>query len=151
MSPAGRGAEIFRGKGKCLDCHRVDGEGQTSGPDLSDIGRHRETEWIRRAITEPESAMYDSFDGYRWTIQIPDNYLLVEIMTLKGEQVRGGRLNEDAFSIQIRDGQGRIRSFSKSDIGRLDKKWGKSPMPAYRDVLSAAEIDSLVSYLSGLR
>src|SRR5450432_4253318 len=73
----GRGGELFRTKGKCLDCHRVNGEGRASGPDLSDIGRQRDPQWLRRAVLEPESALYDSFAGYRWTIAIPDNYLLV--------------------------------------------------------------------------
>src|SRR5262245_42460143 len=36
-----RGAELFRAKGKCITCHRVNGEGHTSGPDLSDIGALR--------------------------------------------------------------------------------------------------------------
>src|ERR1044071_7934816 len=37
-TPAGRGAELFRSKGKCFDCHRVNGEGNSSGPDLTEIG-----------------------------------------------------------------------------------------------------------------
>jgi putative heme-binding domain-containing protein len=150
-APVSRGAGIFRGKGKCLDCHRVNGEGSAAAPDLSEIGRQRDPDWIRRAILAPESALYDSFAGYRWTIHIPDNYLLVEAVTASGETVAGGRLNEDAFSIQIRDREGRIRSFLKSDLRALRKQWGKSPMPSYKDVLSRDEVDQLVGYLSGLR
>lgn len=146
-----RGAELFRTKGKCLGCHRVNGEGSASGPDLSEIGRQRDPQWLRRAVTEPESALYDSFGGYRWTILIPDNYLLVEIATKSGERVTGSRLNEDAFSVQIRDGEGRIRSFLKSEIADLRKQWGKSPMPSYKNVFSAAELDDLVGYMAGLR
>jgi putative heme-binding domain-containing protein len=146
-----RGAELFRGKGKCMNCHRVNGEGSTAGPDLSDIGRMREADWLRKVIAAPEANIYDSFAGYRWTISIPDNYLLVEILTTKGERVTGGRINEDAFSIQVRDGEGRIRSFLKSEIGELKKQWGKTPMPAYGDLFSAAELNDLTSYLAGLR
>jgi len=146
-----RGEELFRTKGKCLGCHRVNGEGSASGPDLSEIGRQRDPQWLRRAVTEPESAIYDSFGGYRWTILIPDNYLLVEIATRSGEHLTGSRLNEDAFSIQIRDGEGRIRSFLKSEIAELRKRWGKSPMPSYKNAFSTAELDDLVGYLAGLR
>jgi putative heme-binding domain-containing protein len=147
----GRGAELFRTKGKCMDCHRVNGEGRASGPDLTDIGRLRDPQWLRRAVMEPESAIYDSFAGYRWAILIPDNYLLVDIVTTKGERVTGSRLNEDAFSIQVRDGKGRIRSFLKTETAELRKHWGKSPMPSYKDVFSADELDDLVGYLAVLR
>jgi len=146
-----RGAELFHGKGKCVDCHRVSGVGSVSGPDLTDIGRMREADWIKRAILEPQAAIYDSFAGYRWTISIPDNYLLVDITTKAGEHVMGSRLNEDAFSIQVRDSEGRIRSFLKSELTDVRRQWGKSPMPSYRGVLSDAEVDALVAYLGSLR
>lgn len=147
----GRGAELFRNKGKCLTCHRVNGEGLASAPDLTDIGRQRDPEWLRRAVVEPESAIFDSFGGYRWTILIPDNYLLVEIVTKAGERASGSRLNEDAFSIQIRDQDGRIRSFLKSEIAELRKRWGKSPMPSYKNIFSAGELDDIVAYLASLQ
>jgi putative heme-binding domain-containing protein len=147
----GRGAELFRTKGKCLTCHRVNGEGHTSAPDLSDIGRLREPAWLRRAVVEPEAALYDSFGGYRWTINIPDNYLMVEVSTRNGDRITGSRMNEDAFSIQIRDGEGRIRSFLKSEVSEVRKQWGRSPMPPYRDVFSSSELEDLVAYLASLR
>jgi putative heme-binding domain-containing protein len=147
----GRGLELFRDKGKCVACHRVNGEGSAAGPDLSDIGGRRSTQWLRQAIVEPEAAIWDSFSDYRWTIAIPDNYLLVDLTTASGERVTGSRLNEDAFSIQIRDGSGRIRSFLKSQLANMKKEWGKSPMPSYRDILAPGEVDELVSWLSSLR
>jgi putative heme-binding domain-containing protein len=146
-----RGVELFRTKGKCLACHRVNGDGQVSGPDLSDIGSLRQPEWLRQSIVDPEAALYDSFGGYRWTIFIPDNYLLVDVRTRHGERITGSRLNEDPFSIQIRDGEGRIRSLLKSEISELRKEWGKSPMPRYRDTFSTDELDDLVAYLVSLR
>jgi putative heme-binding domain-containing protein len=145
------GAALFRGKGKCLGCHRVDGAGGTSGPDLSDIGRTRQPEWLRHAVLEPEKALYDSFGGYRWTINLPDNYLLVEVTTHGGERISGSRLNEDPFSIQIRDGDGRIRSFLKDELIQVRKQWGQTPMPSYRAVFSASELNELIQYLASLR
>jgi putative heme-binding domain-containing protein len=147
----GGGAGLFRGKGKCLDCHRVNGEGSASGPDLSEIGRQREPQWLLRALVEPEAAIFDSFAAYRWTILIPDNYLLVDLTTTAGESVTGSRMNEDAFSIQVRDGTGRIRSFLKSELAGLRKHWGKSPMPSYKEVFSHDELDEIIAYLSSLR
>jgi putative heme-binding domain-containing protein len=149
--PAGRGAELFRDKGKCLDCHRLNGEGKPLGPDLSNIGQQRDTNWLRRAITDPQADIYDSFQGYRWTISMPDNYLFVEAVTKSGERISGSRMNEDPFSIQIRDSAGAIRSLLKSELAELKKQWGKSPMPSYKDVFSAAELNDLVAYLASLR
>jgi putative heme-binding domain-containing protein len=146
-----RGFELFRTKGKCLECHRVNGEGRASAPDLSDIGRVREPQWLRRAMVEPEAEIYDSFAGYRWTILIPDNYLLVDVVTKSGDRISGSRINEDPFSIQIRDQEGRIRSFLKEEVAEVRKQWGKSTMPSYRDVFSPPELDDLVAYLASLR
>jgi putative heme-binding domain-containing protein len=152
VSPgAGRGELLFRGKGKCLDCHRVAGHGSASGPDLSEIGRHRDPQWLRLSIVDPEAAIFDSFVNYRWTIQIPDNYLLVDLLTKGGERLSASRVNEDAFSIQVRDASGRIRSFLKSELAELKKHWGKSPMPSYKEVFSPQELDDVVAYLGSLR
>jgi cytochrome c oxidase cbb3-type subunit III len=150
-TPAGRGAALFRGRGKCLDCHRVNGEGSASSPDLSEIGRQRDPEWLLRALVEPEAAIFDSFAAYRWTITIPDNYLLLDLTTTAGEHISGSRMNEDSFSIQLRDTSGRIRSFLKSELTALQKHWSKSPMPSYKEAFSPEELDQIVAYLTSLR
>ena len=146
-----RGAELFRTKGKYLDCHRVNGVGRTLAPDLSEIGRQRDLSWLKRALLEPEADIFDSFREYRWTIVLPENYLLIDLSTKSGDRITGHRVNEDPFSIQIRDGEGRLRSFLKSELAELRKSWGKSPMPSYKAVLTSAEIDDLVAYLASLR
>jgi putative heme-binding domain-containing protein len=146
-----RGAEIFRTKGKCPDCHRVNGMGRTLAPDLSEIGRQRDLSWLKRALLEPEAEIFDSFYEYRWAILLPENYLLIDLRTKSGEEITGPRVNEDPFSIQIRDGKGRLRSFLKSELVELRKSWGKSPMRSYKGVLPSAEIDDLVAYLASLR
>ena len=58
------------------------------------------------------------------------------------------RVNEDSFTIQIRDRGGKFRSYMKSEIRDLRKYWGKSPMPAMGGVLNADEIADLVSFLA---
>src|SRR5206468_1822446 len=39
---------------KCLDCHRIDGNGSRLGPDLSDIGARRSPDLLQQAIVAPD-------------------------------------------------------------------------------------------------
>jgi hypothetical protein len=75
----------------------------------------------------------------------------VRLLTKEGRQITGARANEDTFSIQVRDAEGRVHSFWKDDLKELHLDWGKSPMPSYRAVLSDAEIDDLVAWLAAQR
>jgi len=65
--------------------------------------------------------------------------------------VRGIRVNEDPFTIQVKDSANRFHSFRKSDTKEIEKEFGKSLMPSYRGRLSDAETEDLVAYLASLR
>ena len=82
---------------------------------------------------------------------LPQNFLYVRVKTHQGDEFIGVRVNEDTFSIQIRDATGKVRSFFRSELAELHKDWGKSPMPSYAKVFSADELDDLVAYLVSLR
>ncbi|MBI3665882.1 MAG: hypothetical protein HY236_06595, partial [Acidobacteria bacterium] len=77
--------------------------------------------------------------------------LLLRVVTNDGRRITGVRVNEDAFSIQLRDFSDRYHSFYKSELVELHKDWGKSPMPSYRNVFTAEQLDDLVAYLASLR
>ncbi len=146
-----RGAEIYRTKGKCDQCHMIRGEGGRLGPELTDVGARRSPAYLRTSITDPEAAAPDSFFLYRVVTLIPDNFLQVRVVTKDGRRITGVRLNEDPFSIQVRDASDRVYSFWKSDLAELHKDWGKSPMPSYRSIFTSAELDDLVAYLVSLQ
>ncbi len=148
---AQRGEQVYRGKGNCAQCHALHGHGGTLGPELTDIGLRRSPRYLRESLTDPEAAIPDSFTSYKKVTLLPDNFLQVRIVTADGRHLTGARVNEDAFSIQIRDAAGRIESFLKEELHELHKDWGKSPMPSYREVLSAAELEDVVAYLASLR
>ena len=61
------------------------------------------------------------------------------------------RVNEDSFSIQIRDDAGRSYSYWKKDVAQVERQTGKSPMPSYQGQLSDAELTDLVAYLASLK
>ena len=145
------GEKIYRGKGNCTQCHAIHGRGGTLGPELTDIGARRGARYLRESLTDPEAAIPDSFTSYQKITLLPDNFLQVRVVTADGRRYTGARVNEDAFSIQIRDAAGRVDSFFKEELQELHKDWGKSPMPSYREALSAAELEDIVAYLASLR
>ncbi len=148
---AARGQNLFRGKGGCLRCHAVGGSGGILGPDLTDVGARRGPDYLRTSILDPEAWVPENFLVYRWFTVIPDSFLQVSLETRDGKRITGVRINEDSFSIQIRDLSGRFHSFWKRELAALDRQWGKSPMPSFRGALTESEVEDLVAYLSALR
>jgi putative heme-binding domain-containing protein len=132
-----RGKAIYARSG-CSACHILAGKGSGFGPDLTDVGVRRGSTRLREMLENPAKT-------------IPENFLLIETTTDSGQTVRGIRLNEDTFSIQLKDQQGNIYSFRKSDLRNLKKLRGETPMPAYASVFSSAELDDLVNFLAAQR
>jgi len=62
--------------------------------------------------------------------------LLATVVPKNGEAVTGVRVNEDSFSIQLQDSAGRSHSFWKSEVTKIDKQRGKSPMPSWQTASS---------------
>ncbi len=145
---AASGERIFWSKGNCGQCHTVGARGGRLGPDLSEIGIRRSPANLRRSMLDPEAEIPDNFSVFRRVIFMPDNFLQVRLVTRDGQRITGARVDEDAFTIQVRDSSDRIYSFRKEELAELHKDWGKSPMPSYRGVLTEAEIQDLVAYLS---
>ena len=145
-----RGRTLYDTQQQCATCHAIRGVGGAFGPDLTDVGLRRGPEFLRRSLVEPEADVPENFMQYRWFRPIPDNFLLVNAVTQAGDQISGARLNEDVFSIVLRDASGQVHSLQKTALRELRKEWGKSPMPSYRS-LSRTDLDDLVAYLSSLR
>lgn len=148
---ARRGERLYLGKGGCAICHAIAGRGGALGPDLSDIGLRRGASHLRTALVQPEAAVPRAFSSYRNDVSLTQNFLQVRVVTAAGEELVGVRVNEDTFSIQVRDATNRIRSFWKAELRALHKDWGRSPMPSYATAFSAAELDDLVAFLVAQR
>ena len=132
-----RGKAIYARSG-CSACHILAGEGSGYGPELTDVGIRRGSSRLSETLQTPAKT-------------IPENFLFVEAITNSGETVHGIRLNEDSFTIQLKDQQGRFHSFRKGGLRDLKKLRGETPMPSYGSVLSAAELDDLISFLASQR
>jgi putative heme-binding domain-containing protein len=143
---ASRGRALYE-RGRCATCHTVGGFGTGRGPDLTSVGTRRGAAYVRQAILEPEAALP------RGLTQIPigfADYLMVRVVDESGAEVRGVRMNEDTYTIQIKDARGVIRSFYKPALRELDKQFDRSLMRSYRDTFTDVEIDDLTSYLMSL-
>ena len=142
------GAAIYRNLA-CSSCHIVGGQGGNLGPDLSEIGFMRGQAYLRAAIVDPGASLP------KGTLAVPSRgyaeYLPLRIVTRQGSEVRGIRVNEDAFTIQVRDAAGKFYSLRKSDLELLEKQTGKSMMPSLASRLTAPELTDLVAYLASLR
>jgi putative heme-binding domain-containing protein len=128
-----RGAKIFARSG-CPACHIFEGKGIGFGPELTDLGIRRSSEYVHREILEPASSL-------------PADFLMVRVITSAGQEIQGARVNEDTFSIQIKDPSGRFFSFRKSQLKQLEKLKGETPMPSFEGVLSSSELQDVVAYL----
>ena len=108
------------------------------GPPLTDIGSRRGAAYLRAKVLEPASSL-------------PEEFLQVKIVTRDGRRITGIRLNEDNYSIQVRDLSDQLLSFWKDELTSIERQPGRSPMPSYRERLSDRELDDLVAYLVSLQ
>jgi putative heme-binding domain-containing protein len=137
VGDAARGQALYEGKGGCGSCHRVNGKGPRSAPDLSDIGAIRSPAALQRSLREPSSAM------------LPINRP-VRIVTKDGRTIRGRRLNEDTYSVQLIDDQERLVSLMKADL-REYEVGTSSPMPSFAKTFNGDELADMVAYLLTLK
>ena len=133
----GRGAAVYSKNG-CARCHILAGEGLGFGPELTDVGERRSPSYIRQALLKPSA-------------NLPEDFLFVKAVSSSGQTIEGIRLNEDTFSIQIKDAAGHFYSVRKSELKDLQKLRGQTPMPPYDGMLDVAALDDLVSYLASQR
>lgn len=146
---AARGQRLYQTTGKCGSCHILGGQGAGWAPDLTDAGVRLSAEQIRQALLDPGAAqpisplpsMHGPYPAF----------LAVEATTARGTVIRGTRVTEDDFTIVVRDGNGKLHSLEKQTLTRLIKTTSLSPMPSYRALLSAAELDDLIAYIANQR
>ena len=141
------GEQVYNTVGNCANCHILNGAGNGIGPELSRVGLRRNAEYLRRAVTSPDADQPRQVDRFRGSLY---GFLTVRVVTELGTY-EGMRINEDAFSVQMRDLAGEIYSFRKADLISYEKAPGHSLVPGYNAVLDGRQIDDLVSYLMSLR
>ena len=118
----------------CAGCHRIGQDGSTLGPDLTRVGAGRSYDYLKASVLDPSA-------------DIPDEYKTITIVTREGKRIRGIRVNEDTFTIQIRLPDESFVSFDKQAVRSVIHET-KSFMPPYR--FSGNDLRNLLAYLSSL-
>lgn len=132
-----RGKAIVTGKGQCLACHRINGNGSRIGPDLSDIGTYRRAGELDKSLTDPN-------------VDIAPSNRFFHVVMKNGASFTGRLLNQDTFTIQFMNEKEQLVSLQKSDI-REYSFVSKSSMPSYKDKLNSQELADVVAYLVALK
>ena len=137
VGDAARGQSLFSGNGGCATCHRVNGRGPRVATDLSDIGAIRSPASLQRSLLDPAGSL------------LPANRT-VRAVTRDGRAIRGRRLNEDTYTVQMIDEQERLVSLTKADLRSFEVS-PVSPMPHAERTLTPDEISDVIGYLLSLK
>lgn len=129
------GEAIFVGKGGCLNCHMLNGQGGYLGPDLSNVGATRRLDELRNAILKPSP-------------RASDGYTPVELAAPDGGRMRGIVRRYSNWSMQVLDENGRLHLLHGPEMKKAviqSKPW----MPNdYEQRLTREDINDLLALLS---
>jgi putative heme-binding domain-containing protein len=132
-----RGRVLFEGKGRCTSCHGPGGAGSRRAPGLTDIGVIRRPLQIEQALLDPAAEIHTDYRSMTATMT-------------DGTTVTGRLLNQNSYSIQLLDSTDRLRSLDKAQV-KSHSILATSPMPSYRQSLSAQEVADVVAFLGTMK
>jgi putative heme-binding domain-containing protein len=137
---AARGRQLFFNSAglQCKNCHKIADQGQSLGPDLTQIGKKLDKPKLLESILEPSKTIDPQFVSY-----------LVE--TTSGEVVSGLLVRRSDAEIVLKKADGKEVSFSKAEVERSSPQQ-KSLMPdiMLRD-LTREQAADLLEFLTGLK
>ncbi len=128
------GMNVFTGPAGCSGCHMIRGQGGKFGPDLSSAGAQLTLQKLRDSLTTE--------------LPISPGFRPVKVTTTAATIINGVVRNEDAFSLQILDREGKLHLLDQQEVRSIE--YGKrSPMPRnIHKVLSPKDFQDLVAMLS---
>jgi quinoprotein glucose dehydrogenase len=133
---AGRLLFFTRSSLSCVRCHKIGQTGGEVGPNLSEIGKQKTSEYLLEAIVAPNAKIADGFK----TIVVQDE---------DGSVYSGIVKKEDDEELSLLDAQGNFISIPVDSI--TGRREGLSSMPVdLIKYLSLRELRDLVAYLKSL-
>jgi cytochrome c oxidase cbb3-type subunit III len=129
-----KGQAIFFEKGRCAECHVIEGKGGFLGSDLSGFAAARAEEEIREAITKPSRR--GRLGGS-------------VVVTLRdGSKISGVVRNEDNFSLQLQTLDGGFRLLGKTEVADIARQPDSLMPSTYGSTLAPRELDDLIAFLA---
>lgn len=121
---------------QCYKCHRFNGEGGDTGPDITGVGNRFNAQYILEAIVVPSKV-------------ISDQYQSSLILTVGGEVVSGRIIGEDDEKVTVRtDPFAReMTVIKKSDVEERQKSTVSEMPQGLINTLTKEEILDMIAYL----
>jgi putative membrane-bound dehydrogenase-like protein len=136
QADVGHGRNLFLQKAgaTCSVCHQMEGRGNIFAPDLSDIGKRADADFIVRAILDPSA-------------EITEGFAAQTIITKGGNEFSGIVLSETGRALRMAMGGGHIQQIAKADIkSRIGTH--QSAMPnIFHSLLKPADVAAITRYL----
>jgi putative heme-binding domain-containing protein len=134
----GRAVLLNLEKSLCLKCHRVDDQGERTGPELTGLGSRFSPVTIAESILEPSRAIAPSFDT-----------LVVRLQD--GRVLSGVKVAQSEATLTLADNQGQKHVVATADI-ESQKTSSASTMPeGLEKAMTDEEFVDLVAYLASLK
>jgi putative heme-binding domain-containing protein len=126
---------FFDKRSTCSTCHKIDGQGQEVGPDLSAIAKTRTREFLLESILEPSRRVEQQYQNY-------------VLRTLSGVTHTGLLVKKDDAGITLKTAENKVVTVPSKDVDTFDP----SPKSLMADGLlrdfTAQEAADLLEYLA---
>ncbi len=132
------GAGANAGALACGACHRVQGQGQWVGPDLSTIGTKGSREELLRSILNPSAAI-----GY--------NYRAVTVATTDGRTVTGLPVEDSPDRLVLKDAEGRRVTLRPAEVDERTLSEVSLMPEGLAESMSEQDLVDLLAYLGTLK
>jgi putative heme-binding domain-containing protein len=135
---ATRGRQVYSSAlASCSTCHKLEGQGGETGPDLSLVGAGRSVELLVESLLWPNR-------------QVREGYLATTVTTRDDEQFTGYKSHESADEIRLRDpASDRIQRIAKADVASM-RDTGSLMPEGLATGLTRDELRDLIRFLSEL-
>jgi putative heme-binding domain-containing protein len=132
------GKELFT-KMACAQCHKIGGQGNSYGPDLTDVFKRYKSDpaEVLRQVLEPSLVISNRYRNYQFELK-------------NGDSLLGMIVKEDAENLSVQTGpsDALIQSFKKSDIKEQQPQASSAMPTGLFSPLSKDQILDLLAYLA---
>jgi putative membrane-bound dehydrogenase-like protein len=130
---ASRGRQLFQQR--CASCHRLNGEGETIGPDLTFANR-KDRDYLLVSLVDPSGAIRKEYQAFRVAMR-------------DGRVASGLIVEQSAESVTLRDAKGERTRMNRSEIEEIhESDVSIMPESLYKE-FSPEQLRDLFGFLEG--